>query len=115
MTTEKSKMGRMPQVEIQTPAPAGWTFDKRQAIGIGLGLLCLGVLIGAKLAAGSPAVERTIPIPVQVPCRDCAERAIQAERAKDGGQTEHRHPPAEHVDPIEHVVPGDSSVPDDAD
>jgi len=82
---------------VAASAPSGWNIDKRQAIGAAIGLVCIGLLIGFKLASGEPLViER--PVFTKVPCADCAEREVQASRAKTEPQQS---------------VPGDSSIPDD--
>lgn len=94
-------MASAPVPPAPTPAK-GWDIDKRQAVGIALGLVCLGLIIGFKLAGGEPLViEKPVDrvIIKQGPCADCAEKDIQAER-----HTEH---------PPQQSVPGDSSVPED--
>ena len=93
-------------VEIKTPDPSSWTLDRRQAIGLALGLFVIGFMLGAKIAGGMPNVVE-VPVPVKAaPCADCAERAIQeARRASTGERVEERHAP-------EFTVPGDSSVPE---
>jgi hypothetical protein len=88
-------MESVPEVQV----PAGWTIDKRQAVGIAVGLVCLGILVGFRLGAGSEPlvvdrpVERTVF--VKQPCADCEEKAAAA------GAEPH------------HAVPGDSSIPSD--
>lgn len=88
----------MPELP-EIPAPTGWTLEKRQVIGAALGLLCIGILIGFKLGAGSEplVIEKPIFVKQPGPCADCEERS----RAN--------HPTAGPVD----SVPGDSSVPED--
>lgn len=95
----------MPQAPT-VPAPAvpkGWDLDTHQAIGIGLGLVCLGLIIGFKLAGGMPPLEqpaeRIIWRDRPAPCADCAEKKSRAE-----------HPTATES---QQFVPGDSSIPDD--
>jgi hypothetical protein len=92
-------MPAAPVPPVPTPAK-GWEIDKRQAIGAGLGLLCLGLIIGFRIAGGEPLViEKPVDRVVfrSAPCADCAEKARQ------------RHPT---YDP-QQSVPGDSSIPDD--
>ncbi len=75
--------------------------DKRQLIGLGLGLLCIGVLIGFKIGSGGEplVIERPVDRTVfkSAPCAECAERARE------------NHPTGGPID----SVPGDSSVPED--
>lgn len=77
-----------PVVAGQVPKAA---VDKRLLIGVGVMALCLGILVGFKLADGEPLVIEK-PVFVEKDCVDCAERRIKAER--------------ETVD-----LPGDNSVP----
>ena len=92
----------MPDTPVPA-APKGWDIDKRQAIGIALGLLCLGIIVGFKLAGGVPPIETPVDRVVfrSAPCADCAEKTIQAERAAPT-----------FAEPQE-AVPGDSSIPED--
>ena len=63
-----------------TDAP--WSIDKRTAIGVAVGCLCLGIIVGFKLAGGEPMViPQTQYVPVNRPCADCEEAKIQAARA----------------------------------
>lgn len=80
----------------EPPAPSGWTIDKRQVIGAALGLLCLGIIIGFRLGAGSEPLVIEKPLFVEKPCAECEEKSR-----------------AEHPSAPQHVVPGDSSVPED--
>jgi hypothetical protein len=86
-----------PLPEVPAPAPP-FGLDKRQLIGLGLGLVCVGVLIGFKLGAGAEPLIIDRPVERTVfrdrPCADCAEKKAQA------------------VEP-QQSVPGDSSVPED--
>jgi hypothetical protein len=82
-------------------APKGWEIDKRQAIGLAIGLLGLGLIIGFRLGAGAEPmiVDRPVDRVVyrETPCADCEEKAKE------------RHPT---FDP-QQSVPGDSSIPED--
>lgn len=93
-----------------TPAPPvpagpnGFDIDKRQAIGIALGLLCLGLIIGFRLAGGEPLIiEKPVDrvIIKEAPCADCAEK--KAPPAAEPWRTNEPH----------QSVPGDSSIPED--
>lgn len=76
-----------------TTAPGGvlggtWTAERRVLLGAGLGLLCLGIIFGFRMAKGGQALieeaRRTegLAFPPKVgPCADCAEREIQRQRA----------------------------------
>jgi hypothetical protein len=88
-------------------APEGFSFnlDLRKAAALGLGLLGLGIIIGFRVRGGVPDVlevptERGAPYVVRTgPCPECAEKAIQAERA------------AATTAPQPEPTPGDSSIP----
>lgn len=91
-------MPAAPVPPVPTPTK-GWDIDKRQAIGIALGLLGLGLIIGFRLAGGEPLIiEKPVDrvLIKQAPCAECAEKAVQAQR-----------------DEPQQSVPGDSSVPED--
>lgn len=92
-------MPTAPQVPAPEPKiPKGFTLDTRMIVSAGLGLLCLGIIIGFKIRGGVPDLietpERTIY--KSAPCADCEEKRIKAERA---------------VGEPEHSTPGDSSIP----
>jgi hypothetical protein len=97
----------MPTATVPPPPAPGpltrtHTFDTRTIVGAGLGLLCLGLIIGFKLAAGMPPLEQPIADQIilrQGPCPECAEKKIRAARAEPE--------PEAHQ-----AVPGDSSVPE---
>lgn len=70
---------------VPEPAKATLDLDRRTAIGIGVALVCLGIIVGFKLAGGEPLViDRPVytPVPTAVPCAECAEKKIQTERAE---------------------------------
>lgn len=95
-------MPAAPVPPVPTPAK-GWDIDKRQAIGIALGLLGLGLIIGFRLAGGEPLIiEKPVDrvLIKQAPCAQCAEKAEQ------------EHIRLRHDEP-QQSVPGDSSVPED--
>jgi hypothetical protein len=80
--------------------PKGWEIDKRQAIGLAIGLLGLGIMIGFRLGAGAEPMIVDRPVDRIVykpgPCADCDEKAAAPEPAQP-----------------QQSVPGDSSVPED--
>jgi hypothetical protein len=83
-----------------SPVPAKpFGLDQRQLIGLGLGLLCVGVLIGFKLGTGAEPliVDRPVDRVVfkSAPCADCQEKARNL-----------------NTEP-QQSVPGDSSIPED--
>lgn len=80
--------------------PKSFNLDVRQVMGAGLGLLCLGILIGFKIGHGTEPLVIEKPVFKATPCADCAEKAIQAERSA-------------HPSTPQWAVPGDSSVPGD--
>lgn len=98
------------------PAPSAkpFSFDQRQLIGLGLGLLCIGVLIGFKLGMGSEplVVDRPVDRVVfrNAPCADCAEK--RGEAISDLVHETRAERRADNTEP-QQSVPGDSSIPED--
>lgn len=86
---------------VETLVKAPRTFDTRAMVALGIGALGLGVILGFKLAAGAEpfVVREGIPVEVNRPCADCAERALKDARAASSR-------------PAEDSTPGDSSIPD---
>jgi hypothetical protein len=76
--------------------PKGFDLDKRQAIGIAIGLFGLGIMIGFRLGAGAEPLIVDRPVDRIVykpgPCADCAEKSATTEPQQS--------------------VPGDGSTPD---
>lgn len=75
-----------PSPPLRVPPLSGtWTIEQRRFLGLVVGALCVGVIVGARLGRGSipplDELEQRV-IVKQGPCADCAEREIQAQRAR---------------------------------
>jgi hypothetical protein len=90
----------MPTAPTPDPViPAGilstkLSVEAKTALSIGLGLLCLGIVVGFKIRGGVPDVLE-IPSPAAraprvlepAPCVDCAEKRVQEARARMEAET----------------------------
>ena len=85
------------------PAPASslletkLSVEAKTALAVGLGLLCLGIVVGFKIRGGVPDVlEIPTPAPraarAAAPCADSAEKRVQEARARMEGEKVYEPP-----------------------